>query len=345
MHGLYFFPLASVRAMSDVTPSAPALSAVPQPTSELGALSPDLLEVGAAVQHFVQANGPQPGSVIGGYLGKSFAFSARSRGLPSLTAFLREYVPSLRPVGQSGDDIVWGLAGEEQDRSDIGEVVWQAVTSPNSARRVAVLVHLPTGQWAGRTIPDGEPIAGLNPPELTGVSPEQMVPDDPEWRRVFPLSTTVHEEFAKRFLQREDIGPLRAVLEDALQRPRWWMRWRQLLGTRPDLLQVWIDERSRSIHALLQETLESFGMQDAVIERALRVPAPGRPANDAEESPDPLPVRRGNRTSVVPKRNLGDDAALRAIAIAVLERLSAAELRELRLPLGIVLDALRENGS
>lgn len=331
--------------MSDVTLPPPLDSADPQPGDDAGSLHPDLLEIGAAVRHFVEANGAQPGSVIGAYLGKSFNFFARSRGFPSLTAFVREYVPSLRPVSQVGSDIVWGFSNGEHENSDISEVVWQAVTSPNSARRVAVLVHLPTGQWASRTVPDGEVIAGLNPPVLMGVSPEQMVPNDPEWRRVFPLSTADHEELAKRFLEREDLGTLRAALEDALQKPRWWMRWRQVLSTRSDLLQVWLDERSRSIHELLQRTLESFGMQPDVVERALSVPAPRQTTNDAKWGSAPPLSQQADRTRAHPLREFSEEAILRSVATATVARLSAAELRELRLPLGAVLDALRENGS
>jgi hypothetical protein len=123
----------------------------------------------------------------------------------------------------------------------------------------------------------------------------------------------------------DDLKPrLQSALE--LTTDQWWQQWlRELRGS--EHLAQWNAFRRRRLEGALTDRLRNAGLSELKAESIL------------------YSVRERHAAATERKRaqrspSAEEGAALRKVAIAAIERMSTAELRELKLPLGIVLDAV-----
>lgn len=244
-----------------------------------------------AVEAFLKATGPQPGSVIAAFLDTTEDFHAKEHGFPSLTSFMQA-IPDVRIVSYRGTDRVWQLAnfaGRTTPTTDAGAEVWRALASPNSWHRVAVFVHSGTGEW--QVLPRSEAL------ELVRRQSEQLELSHEGWRRVPPMPPETHHRIARSFAKRSDLGELGQLLLATLkvQNVPWWEMWRELLSPTPELFQSWFDTRDRELRRFIRNTIRGLGLTEDVLEQAVSVPGP--PSHDLQQ--------RGAVLSATTSRNDG----------------------------------------
>lgn len=237
------------------------------------------------------------------------SFQPANFGLTKLSEFIAEHIPQVRPVGTSGLDIVYGLAGwpSVQDASlDTWMDPWRVWTSPNSRQIVAV---------------DRQSLrARVSTP--AAVSPSEIA--------VHPAPASTHLAIAKAFLATDEVAaaPLLGQLSDALNaRPdSWWRAWQdELRGT--ELQSAWLAFRHEKLREALVEALVSAGMpgEDAfAVIRMLRQ--------------RPTKARRASAQALSGLRN----SDIATLVHQVVDRMTDDDLRRLSLPLGLVLDAMHD---
>jgi hypothetical protein len=181
--------------------------------------------------------------------------------------------------------------------------VWKAFTNPASAYRVHA--NAQTGELRSEPAPSA-PV--------------------PPWVTVTPVTEEIHIQIARSFAAGLHDLQKRAALEAVLGQPMWWTKF---FPTAVELgLGVeWGAFRRRRLAEEFQRSLA-----------ALRIPERpmGRPQEAASPSLHPLPVTAAASPS------LKGDEQLRRIIIRVINRLPSADLRALRLPVGDVLDAVKD---
>ena len=241
----------------------------------------------------------------------------------NLRDFIRKYAADdVMEISKAGMDIVYGLrsVGQQQplfqsapptdaarpsdQRAPLGQLlqnprIWKTFASPDTAFRLFLA-------------PSTKQVTVLRP----GYNP------DPSWIEVPHISAEALLQIAKDFVA-ELPDFQRTPLTTALDQPRWWIGFYDLVRTL-GLKMRWIYFRRRRI-------AEEF-------ERALpALPTASIPAlqpQDAER-PEPAIQRR-----VQPLTSALPVSLLKRVAAEVVQRMTDSELRTLNLPLGYVVDAL-----
>lgn len=251
-------------------PSGSSPNEAEQPPSSSPTLSSRASRAVEVVKELLRSQGPQPGSIIAAHLTTAAAFHPKDDGFRSLTAFL-SLIPDMRVVSYMGTDRVWQLSdfsSRNLAATPLGASVWRALASPNSWRKITVLVHSTTGEWKI------EPRTELH--EAQDGSVTQLDLGDGRWFRVPPMPADAHLRVARAFAKRTDLGPTGDALAAVLAVPgtNWWIYWRQLLDDKPEILQSWFDIRDRELRRYIRTTLRSLGLTDEALERATLVPGP-----------------------------------------------------------------------
>lgn len=285
----------------------------------------------SAVETFLAAAGPQPGSVIAAHLATSEDFHAKEHGFASLTAFMQT-IPDVRIVSYRGTDRVWQLGSyvrHEPPRTDAGIEIWRALASPNSWHRVTVLVHSGTGEWQLSARQDAA--------DLLRRQSEQPELAHGGWRRVPPMPPETHSRVARSFAKRSDLGALGGALLATLKVENipWWEMWRELLLPTPELLQAWMDTRDRELRRYVRNALRNLGLTEEVLERAVLVPGPSaHHPHERQASPQQTSSTEDERSSAGRK----PEDLKAAIATAV-DRMTLDELQALE----VVIAAIRRS--
>lgn len=242
----------------------------------------------------------------------------------NLRDFIRKYAADdVMEISKAGMDIVYGLrsVGQQQAlfespatadtakpsdvRAPLGQLlanprIWKTFASPDTAFRLFLA-------------PSTKQVTVLRP----GYTP------DPSWVEVPHISAEALLQIAKDFIS-EMPDVQRAPLRAALDQPRWWIGFYDLVRTL-GLKMRWIYFRRRRI-------AEEF-------ERAMpTLPPDSAPALQQREAERPEPAIQATRMQ--PLASALPASLLKRVAADVVQRMTDSELRTLNLPLGYVVDAL-----
>lgn len=278
-----------------------------------------------SVEQMIEQVGPQPGSAIAAWLrsdaGPKQGFDPKAEGYENLSQFLTQCAPRLRRISKVGADVVWGLeehAPPLVDVEPLAHKIWRAIASPNSERSVIVSVNPSDKTW--RIQSASEAAAS----ERDGVT-------DGEWKRIPPLSTEGHRVAAQSFLSRPEVQSLRSALERGLEDKLWWKTWTSILDGHPGLASAWYATREAALRNHIRNALSAAGVEGAELAAAVAYPTPAPPSGTQSGTRrDPVKFGAG-RTSL----------SIRDLVLMTIDQMDEGQLRELRLPAGSVLDALR----
>lgn len=278
-------------------------------------MSGNVQEVESAIKDLVGAAGRIHGSRLSSLLKERVpSWSPAAFDVRSLREFVTTHVPGVAVVDRSGMDVVYALVGTgatepSGTQPEPAQVdLWRVWVSPNSP----YILVLDRENQALRTVPRGGP-----------VGPSEV--------RLEPPTEAIHREVAKEFLA--TLPPaLHPKLLAALESPtaHWWQGWvRELRGT--GHLDSWNGFRRGLFELHLAARLRDANLDDTAVVGAL-----GRIRDSKHLAP--MRIRSAGRSG--PHQ---DD--LHRVVFEAVQRLSIAELRELRLPVGIVLDVLATSKS
>lgn len=280
-------------------------------------MSASVQEISNTIRDLVAAAGQVPGSRLSAALKeRASGWAPADFGVRSLREFVAVHVPGVRVVGRSGMDVLYGLAGSEPTPSPSLNVdqtlysepdFWRIWVSPNSP--FALVVNRSGDEITAVRRGDSSAPAGhvfLDPPGID-----------------------VHRSVASDFLETTE-DDLKTRLAAALEKSTdgWWQAWlRELRGSAH--LGNWNMFRRSAFEDRLRERLRAAELGNREIEHVITA------IRDRHLA---VALRRRRTSPAV--QAVGDVDVLRRVVIDAVQRMSNTELRDLRLPIGIVLDVL-----
>jgi hypothetical protein len=244
-------------------------------------------------------------------------FSAVEYGCRNLRQFIRLHVPRVIEVGRSGTDIFYTTASQPVVQPPV-------VASPNSIQsQRGEFVPLPTSgyNWKAYSNPS-HPfvlIANRDNGELQVVGENQSQADP--WVAIPKPSTEAHREIAKNFVGTQ-AGPLRDALERLLLDSKWYVQFSDA-AKRAGVGPQWAVFRRKALIEKFNESLRNFHIPVSASSRSTAFPASSTELK---------------RSHAVPAT---DEAVFRELVKRLVAELPISELRSLRLPVGLVFDALK----
>jgi len=258
-----------------------------------------------------------------------------SAGARTLREFIATHVSGVVEVGRSGLDVIYGLkaatlpgvaleagsplagskpfSGGGDGRQPIpnqGADYWRVWVSPNSPFAIAIDRATGAAEVVRREASPSEEKALLESPSVSD-------------------QKAIAKDFLSEVVEPILRGRLEAILAEPSQGP-WWLRWgKDLRGT--DQLANWNRFRRLRMEGLLRTKLGEAGISEELAAKVLDL------VRDRHEQVVP------KRIPSAPSEKVGREAAeeeLRQLVVRVVKGMSVADLRELRLPLGLVVDAL-----
>ena len=243
-------------------------------------------------------------------------FAPSDYGCTNLRDFIRRLVPEVVPSGRRGMDYVYAFGREgdvpvsptsEKAPGDIPPStelsVWKTFSNPNG------VFKLYANKEDGRLC----------------VCPPRATPPDGFSVEVPPLSAEKHIEIAKDYIVSLSDEAQRDRLRQFLDKPQWWVPLYHAIQ-KENLAADWNVVRRKRIVMELRDALTAAGVPVGGLEAQL--------VDRIRTTPKPVAVARQLRGAV------RSDLNLRAIAATIIQNMSLAELRELRVSLGDVFDAL-----
>lgn len=254
------------------------------------------------------------GSRIGNTLCSAFPdFKPKIYGCKTLREFLVANINEIVVVGYTGDDPIYSISdGSTSGKFPVteGTDFWRIWVSPNSP--YVIIVDRPTCGLSSR---------------LHGVETNDNAVI------IEPASPDVHRGIALQYLQDVDTVPdsLRDELESILHSSggRWWDAWiNALKEVGPAYLGQWYAFRRLHLETALRDVLISKGFSPEqmlgildVIRKSRSVKETGQQSSDIMACCERL-------------------VSIRVIAQEAVSEMSEAELRQLRVPLGAILDII-----
>lgn len=236
------------------------------------------------------------------------AWRAEEFGARSLREFIESNVDGVLVVGRSGMDVVYGTSVSKDNSPAVAAKAepvadaWRAWVSPNSPYALAF------------KIANGNPVLIKRAANV----PEGHV-------RIKPTTVEEHRAIARDFLNKvaePAQDTLRAIVE--LPDDQWWRRWLAELKKLGDLT-TWNSFRHMRLRELLKDRLADSALGETA--RSIAAENVGQRSQPRLKKRDRVPQARND---------------VRAVVAAVIEKMSDDDLRELKLPVGLVLDILGE---
>jgi hypothetical protein len=261
-------------------------------------------------------------------------FSPELHGCRNLRAFIRQYALSICEVGRSGADVIYGVRPSTQAPPISSAVEVPTMVPESTAGVFRTNTYISSAVWKTFVSP-------VSPFKLyanteTGaleVIPPGTAPLESPWVPIPPCSAELHRQIARDFIPSLSDEASRKLLESTLTiSGSWWKSYYSIvqqlaLDTR------WNQFRRRRIVHELESALKAYN-----------VPLSG--ARDLSSTRRPLsPQRLPNRptfTADASATAIGtdEDSRLRSLAVDVVRKMPAADLRDLKVPLGYVIDVL-----
>jgi hypothetical protein len=278
---------------------------------------PEKSEIVAALLGALKDAAPRPlsGSTLAVVLKARFAdFEPAQFGSRNLRDFVRKYAAGeISEAGRAGMDVVYALPGECAPiaaSGPPGERGGDAVPAGGRPGPLAQLINEPR-VWKTFVSPSSPfrlffaPEAGRIRLAYKGDEPR------PGWREIPRIAESVLSTFARDFLATLPTN-LQEQIAPTLSAPRWWIPFFEAIRAF-GLERAWLEYRRGRITREFERVLAAHNI--APVE-------PGAaPAGTAIRAADAL-------------------SASKRVALAVVQRMTDAEVRALSLPLGYVMDAL-----
>lgn len=230
-------------------------------------------------------------------------------GARNLRDFIESHVAGVIVAGRSGMDVIYTLGTAEAAPAGIGIEMqsfdfWRLWVSPNSQHVLAVDAQ--TGEVRAMPL-HGQPRQHEQP--------------------LFPPDASAHRNIASAFLPTLPLGGNQNLAqivqsEDA----NWWQDWIREVRVVGQLA-AWNAFRRDRLQKLLSDRLREANLSQPIADRAMQR------VRESHAAPTRTPSAAAPLTP-----DMADGARLRRIALGAIERMSISELRDLRLPLGLVVD-------
>ncbi|MDX9723016.1 MAG: hypothetical protein RBU37_19860 [Myxococcota bacterium] len=235
-------------------------------------------------------------------------WSAEEFGARSLRDFIVSNVDGVVVAGRSGMDVVYSTSAPKDGpparaaKAEPAADAWRAWVSPNSPFALAF------NTANGKTVLI----------KRAAAVPEGHV-------RIEPTTVEEHRAIARDFLD-SVAEPARDTLRAIVDSPdeQWWRRWLAELMKLGNLA-TWNTFRHERLRELLKARLDASGLDETARSTAAGTVAQSRP---------PRPRKRSHADQTC------ND--VRVVVAAVIEKMSEEDLRDLKLPVGLVLDVLDE---
>jgi hypothetical protein len=239
-------------------------------------------------------------------------WSAEVYGVRSLRDFIAQHVQGVQITGRSGMDVVYA-SGTLSTRVGASPAIeaepWRIWVSPNSPYVLAV-----NAENGG----------------VVGLPRSSETPDG--HKRLEPAPSAEHRSIAAAFAE-QTVAAVKERLAEVATLPDgpWWQRWQNEVRA-AGLLRDWNAFRHENLRSKLHGRLAELGVDASVVDRAFTTICGSTAVG-----------RRPLSQTRAPLSHSGESTFARAIALQVIGRMSDQDIRELRLPLGLVLDALEDS--
>lgn len=233
----------------------------------------------------------------------------RSFGSPTLSSFIANHVRNVYVAGRSGMDYIYKKAPQSDGDEAIAAVnFWRAWVSPNG--RYVLWIDRSSGKVSALPRNASVPAGSL---------------------RLDPPAVQAHQQVAREFLDRFEVDPEGKIAALIIpDKQNWWQAWYAALR-KAGLAQRWNAFRRKRMQEILLQDMAKLPLSEDLRNLAFENI---RSSDVAQTRADD-----GGLSAVT-------DGLIqaRSIAIKAIEQMSEQELRELRLPFGIVLDVMRNKG-
>jgi hypothetical protein len=247
----------------------------------------------------------------------------------NLRGFIRRFAPTITEVGRSGADVVYGVRRSmDAPRSSYTEVSDTATPSlaPPAAIASRLDVYISSTVWKTFVTP----LSRFKLYANTETGAFEVIPPgggslQSPWVQIPPCPAEVHRQIAMDFIASLPDEPSRKALESTLAQPGlWWDNYYSIIQ-QLGLDWRWKQHRRRRIVHQLESSLKEHS-----------VPLAGMLAASSTRRPTPQqPLALST-----PIEDVSEDSKLRSLAIDVVRNMKISELRELKVSLGYVIDAL-----
>ncbi len=237
-------------------------------------------------------------------------WTPQQAGARNLRDFVERFVEGVTVIGRSGMDVIYGVVAQDgsslhaPSAGDRGDVnLWRIWVSPNSPYALAV-----------------DPGSGdvIDVPRSTSASEGHV--------RLEPAPQDAHQEiaqgFARRFEAQHDALVGRIGTSDG-----WWRDWQRVvrsLGLEP----AWHEYRSAELEERLRSTLGVLGLSGEAFDRALGVIVRDRSRRRSDSSSQ--------------QRAPTEHLDLQAILLDAIPKMDTSDLRQLKIPVGVLLDVIEQ---
>jgi hypothetical protein len=270
----------------------------------------NLTNIASAVETVCRNSAPEPiyGSTLASKVGKLLGVPVHfSAAYGSLKIFVETHCRNkVSWCGKKGgNDLFLFIAQSTQDRP---QNFWRTFSSPNSSAKL--FVHLKAGTLK-LTSSDAAPPEGC--------------------REIQKLSNEEQLKYVKHFLERLSIQD-KHFLSPILERPNYWFKWTQSMMNydKCRYSNEWKDYRLTSVVEIFHERLKQMALPDDLVSYAV-TQLRGLPYN-APPSPEKAPSR--------PLPDV-ENVQLRQVILKAIHLLNEEDLRSLKFPAGVLLDAFK----
>lgn len=237
-------------------------------------------------------------------------FNPTSFGATNLRDFIAQHVTSVFQVGTSGLDPIYGL--EPPPAAQLYQSSSKQALSPQRSLELSA--------WKTFVTPRGGYRLFANPQtrQLRVIDFRSAPPDDP-WQQIPAASPQKHREIGREFVESLQDGDEKRELAKYLDSEFWWVPFFELTR-RYGLEKRWREFRHQRLRVEYENALQAAGW--------------------GKVGPE---VSSGSTSQSLSSEKVPheEDDFVRKIAMLAVQRASLSDLREMRLPLGLVLDALK----
>jgi hypothetical protein len=270
------------------------------------------------------------GNQVGYLLKYSFPdFSTLQYQSRNLRQFIKQHAPTIQEKGRAGMDVIYGL------RSTAFPSATAPAPAPIGPLRATPLTPVPPSQapdfvpymtgyeeWKAFSNPSYPFILAAN--RETGglrVIQETETPEAP-WVAIPKPTAAFHAEMASEFVSALP-QPQKMALEEVLKNPKWYVQF-SFEARRNGLGEQWAAVRRSKLNAKLGAALSELGVE---------------PVQSQDMKTGRVQSRFRVRTSA---DSITEEARFRNLVQRIINELPTSELRLLRLPVGVVFDALKK---
>ncbi len=239
-------------------------------------------------------------------------------GQKALSRFVKDYLDGfLTSAGHQGGDVVYSINEiDPQCEESVTYEIWRSFVRPNSPYRLKLSTDHPEISLirAGENSDDSIVIPSVNPTELA------------EIRREFTESGAL---------------PSNSIALHSADSP--YYDWTMLIRQQGHkTFNAWSSFRIQSLHQLFTNRLSSSGIPDDLIPAYSDLLKQSQRNAPKKESNTPKSAVDGNNNPLTPSHltNLGSEEDYRKIVSEAVNKMSIAELRELKIPTGLIMDAI-----